>query len=52
MSLVMTSPPAAEPVTVAGLKAHLRIDTGDEDILLASYCTERGRRRSRNGAST
>lgn len=36
MSLVMTSPPAAEPVTVADVKAHLRIDGGDEDILLAS----------------
>lgn len=36
MSLVMTSPPAAEPVTVADIKAHLRIDDSDEDILLAS----------------
>lgn len=36
MSLVMTSPPAAEPVTIADVKAHLRIDGSDEDILLAS----------------
>ncbi len=36
MSLVMTSPPAAEPVTVVDAKAHLRIDGSDEDILLAS----------------
>lgn len=36
MSLVMTTPPAAEPVTVADAKAHLRIDGSEEDILLAS----------------
>lgn len=36
MSLVMTSPPAAEPVTVADAKAHLRIDGSDEDVLIAS----------------
>lgn len=36
MSLVMTSPPAVEPVTVADAKAHLRIDGPSEDILLAS----------------
>lgn len=36
MSLVMTSPPAIEPVTVADAKAHLRIDTDAEDVLIAS----------------
>lgn len=36
MSLLMTSPPAAEPVALADVKAHLRIDGSDEDILLAS----------------
>ena len=36
MSLVMTSPPAVEPVTVAEAKAHMRIDTDAEDILIGS----------------
>jgi uncharacterized phiE125 gp8 family phage protein len=36
MSLVMTSPPAIEPVTVAEAKAHMRIDTDAEDILIGS----------------
>ena len=36
MSLVMTSPPAAEPVTVADAKAHMRIDTDAEDVLIGS----------------
>ncbi|SFV31857.1 head-tail connector protein [Hyphomicrobium facile] len=36
MSLVMTAPPAVEPVTVADAKAHMRIDGNDEDVLIAS----------------
>jgi uncharacterized phiE125 gp8 family phage protein len=36
MSLVMTNPPAAEPVAVADVKAHLRIDGSDEDVLIGS----------------
>jgi len=36
MPLVMTNPPAAEPVTVDDAKAHLRIDTDAEDALIAS----------------
>lgn len=36
MSLVMTSPPAVEPVTVTEAKAHMRIDTDAEDILIGS----------------
>ena len=34
MTLISTDPPLAEPVTLAELKAHLRIDASDEDTLL------------------
>lgn len=36
MTLVMTSGPLAEPVSVADAKAHMRIDTDAEDALIAS----------------
>ncbi len=36
MALVLTSGPAVEPVTVAEAKAHLRLDSAAEDVLLAS----------------
>ncbi|EDQ33762.1 phage conserved hypothetical protein [Hoeflea phototrophica DFL-43] len=36
MTLIETDPPLAEPVTLADLKAHLRIDVNDEDALLES----------------
>jgi uncharacterized phiE125 gp8 family phage protein len=36
MSLSLITPPVAEPVTLADAKAHLKLDTADEDTLLAA----------------
>ena len=36
MSLTLITPPAAEPVTLAEAKAHLKLDTADDDVLIAS----------------
>jgi uncharacterized phiE125 gp8 family phage protein len=39
MSLSLITPPAAEPVTLADAKAHLKLDTADEDALVTSLIT-------------
>lgn len=39
MSLQLITPPAAEPVTLADVKAHLKIDTADEDALITTLIT-------------
>ncbi|MGN6548287.1 MAG: head-tail connector protein [Pararhizobium sp.] len=39
MTLFRTEPPSAAPVTLAEAKAHLRVETGDEDALIASLLT-------------
>jgi len=39
MSLSLITPPAEEPVTLAEVKAHLKIDIPDEDALLSSLIT-------------
>ena len=36
MTYAQTNPPVAEPLTLAEVKAHLRLDGADEDALLAS----------------
>ena len=36
MTIAELMPPMAEPITLAEAKAHLRLDTTDEDVLLAA----------------
>ncbi len=39
MTIIDLSPPVAEPLTLAEVRAHLRLDTDDEDELLLSLIT-------------
>lgn len=39
MSLQLITPPAAEPVTLADAKLHLKVDTSDDDALITRLIT-------------
>ena len=39
MPLSLTAPPAGEPVTLAEAKAHLKLDTSDDDSLVTALIT-------------
>ncbi|MGF9562575.1 head-tail connector protein [Neorhizobium sp. JUb45] len=39
MTYILTTPPTAEPITLADVKAHLRLDDGNEDTLISSLIT-------------
>ena len=39
MPLTLTTPPSLEPVTLAEAKAHLKIDTSDDDALITAMIT-------------
>ena len=39
MSLQLVTPPALEPVTLADAKAHLKVDTADDDALIGTLIT-------------
>jgi uncharacterized phiE125 gp8 family phage protein len=39
MSLQLTAPPSSEPVSLATAKAHLKLDTSDDDALVGALIT-------------
>ena len=53
MPLILTSPPTAEPVTLADAKAHLRLSITDDDAYIAALITAARRTlESRYGLAT
>lgn len=44
MSLLLTTPPVAEPLSLAEAKAHLRVPHGDDDVFISTLITSARRR--------